>query len=383
MYAPTTCSTAAVLRPLRACLPAYVLILLVSAQPATAQEGATLPTIAEKTAGTLAMPGLFTLYWNDAAGLLLWEIDELDGEFLYQISMGSGLGSNPIGIDRGQLRGTHVLRPMRVGPRLLLVEPNYRFVASSENPAEAAAVRDAFAPSVHWGFDIVAETGERVLVDATPFFLRDARGVVEQIARSGQGRFQLELSRSAIWLPNTKSFPENTEVEALLTFTSAEPGGLVEGVAADGGAVTLRQHHSFRKLPGPGYRTRLADPRIGVNGPDIFDYATPDRRGREDPPRGPSPAPETEPGSDAVRADRADRLLCRPRYAGADPERADRRRGMVEPGLRGCGIHRCVPGKRVAGHRRPTGHPLQRDPLDTPADTRILVRELGGRPQDR
>ena len=164
---------------------------------------------------------------------------------------------------------------MRVGPRLLLVEPNYRFVASSENPAEAAAVRDAFAPSVHWGFDIVAETGERVLVDATPFFLRDARGVVEQIARSGQGRFQLELSRSAIWLPNTKSFPENIEVEALLTFTSAEPGGLVEGVAADGGAVTLRQHHSFRKLPGPGYRTRLADPRIGVNGPDIFDYATP------------------------------------------------------------------------------------------------------------
>ena len=275
MYAPTTRSIAAVLRPLRAFLRACVLMLLVVAQPAAAQEDATLPTIAEKTAGTVAMPGLFTLYWNDAAGLLLWELDELDDEFLYQISMGSGLGSNPIGIDRGQLRGTHVLRPMRVGPRLLLVEPNYRFVASSENPAEAAAVRDAFAPSVHWGFDIVAETGERVLVDATPFFLRDARGVVEQIARSGQGRFQLEVSRSAIWLPNTKSFPENTEVEALLTFTSAEPGGLVEGVAADGGAVTLRQHHSFIKLPGPGYRTRLADPRIGVNGPDIFDYATP------------------------------------------------------------------------------------------------------------
>ena len=135
-------------------------------------------------------------------------------------------------------------------------------------------MRDAFAPSVHWGFDIVAETGDRVLVDATDFFLRDARGVVEQIAQSNQGRFQLERSRSGIHLPATRSFPENTEVEALLTFTSAAPGGLVRGVAATGSAITLRQHHSFIQLPDDGYRTRTADPRVGVNGPTVYDYAT-------------------------------------------------------------------------------------------------------------
>ena len=243
------------------------------APSAVAQESP-LPSIQEKTQNADRMEGFFTLYWEDSSGSLYWEIDELGTEFLYQISMGSGLGSNPVGIDRGQLRGTHILEPRRIGPRVLLMEPNYRFQARSDNPTEAQAVRDAFAPSVHWGFDIVAETGDRVLVDATEFFLRDARGVVEQIAQRNQGRFELDGSRSAIYLPATRSFPENTEVEAILTFTSAEPGGLVRGVAATGGAITLRQHHSFIQLPDDGYRTRTADPRVGVNGPTVYDYAT-------------------------------------------------------------------------------------------------------------
>ena len=241
--------------------------------PAAAQEP--LPAISEKTRGTTAMEGFFNLFWDDGAGALYWELDLAAGEFLYQISMGSGLGSNPVGIDRGQLRGTHILEAKRVGPRVLLMEPNYQFQARSDNPTEVQAVRDAFAPSVYWGFDIVARTGDRVLVDATPFFLRDARNVTGQIAQRGEGTFRLDASRSAIHLPATKSFPENTEVEALLTFTSDDPGGLVSGVAVNPRAVSLRQHHSFIQLPDDGYRTRVADPRIGVNGPTIYDYATP------------------------------------------------------------------------------------------------------------
>ena len=241
--------------------------------PAAAQEA--LPGIADKTDGATAMEGFFNLYWDDGEGALYWELDLSAGEFLYQISMGSGLGSNPVGIDRGQLRGTHVLEARRVGPRVLLMEPNYRFQALSDNPTEVQAVRDAFAPSVYWGFDIVARTGDRVLVDATPFFLRDARNVIGQIAQRNQGTFRLDASRSAIHMPATRSFPENTEVESLLTFTSDNPGGLVRGVAVNPQAVTLRQHHSFIQLPDDGYRTRVADPRIGVNGPTLFDYATP------------------------------------------------------------------------------------------------------------
>ena len=255
---------------------ALTLLVALALLPAAVRAQTTeLPSIEDRVSGLTAMEGFFNLYWDDGAGALFWEIDALDTEFLYQISMGSGLGSNPIGIDRGQLRGTYVLEAKRIGPRVLLMEPNYRFQARSDNPTEVQAVRDAFAPSVHWGFDIVARTDGRVLVDATDFFLRDARGIIEQLARSGQGSFQLESSRSAIYLPNTRNFPENTEVESMLTFTSREPGGLVRGVAASGNAITLRQHHSFIKLPDPGYRTRVADPRVGVNGPTVYDYARP------------------------------------------------------------------------------------------------------------
>ena len=255
---------------------AAVIALTVGDGPAPASAQArSIPSIAEKTAGMQAIRGFFDLYWDASTGSLFWEIDQLDTEFLYQISMGSGLGSNPVGIDRGQLRGTHVLEAHRVGPRVLLMEPNYSFRAQSDNPTEVQAVRDAFAPSVQWGFDIAAETDGRVLVDATPFFLRDARGVIQQLAARNQGRFQLDRTRSAIHLPATQSFPENTEVEALLTFTSDDPGSLVNAVAASGDAVSLRQHHSFIRMPEPGFETRLADPRVGVNGPTIQDYATP------------------------------------------------------------------------------------------------------------
>jgi len=248
--------------------------LSVQAAPLDAQT-ANVPSISDRTAGMERIEGYFNLYWDTSTGSLFWEIAQLDSEFLYQISMGSGLGSNPIGIDRGQLRGTHILSAERVGPRVLLVEPNYQYVAQSDNQTEVQAVRDAFAPSVHWGFDIAAETDGRVLVDATSFFLRDARGVVDQIAARGQGDFTLDASRSVIHMPAVASFPENTEVEAMLTFTSRNPGGLVNGVAASGNAITLRQHHSFIALPGSGYETRIADPRVGVNGPTIYDYATP------------------------------------------------------------------------------------------------------------
>ncbi|MEM1191073.1 MAG: zinc-dependent metalloprotease [Pseudomonadota bacterium] len=242
---------------------------------ATAAGAQGLPPISDKVSGATLMEGYFDLYWDASRGVLYWEIDKLDTEFLYQVSMGSGLGSNPVGIDRGQLRGTYVFKATRIGPRILLVEPNYRYRATSDNSVERRAVNDAFAPSVHWGFDIVAETGDRVLVDATSFFLRDARNVVGQIERRKQGSFKLDISRSAIYLENTAAFPENVEVEAMLTYTSDKPGDLVRRVAATGSSITLRQHHSIVKLPDDNYRPRIADPRIGTNGPTIQDYGTP------------------------------------------------------------------------------------------------------------
>ena len=250
---------------------ANILAMLLAPNVSRAQS---LPSIEDTVAVAEPLSGFFNLYWNNSTGQMFWEIDSLNTEFLYQVSMASGLGSNPVGIDRGQLSGTYVLSAKRVGPRLLLMQPNYRFRASSTNELERQAVQDSFAPSVLWGFDIVAETEGRVLVDASDFFLRDARGVASTIANRGQGRFALDVSRSAFYLDNTRAFPENVEVETLLTFTSSDPGTLVYGVAANGNSITLRQHHSLVKLPDDNFKIRLADSRIGTNGPTIQDYST-------------------------------------------------------------------------------------------------------------
>ncbi len=242
------------------------------ALPAGAQE---LPTISETTAGMTAMEGFLDLYWDEDTGKMYLAIEELETPFIYQVSMGSGLGSNPVNIDRGQLRGTYMLEAIRIGPRVLFWEPNHRYRARSDDPDEVRAVRDAFAPSVHWGFEVVAEEDGAVLVDATDFFLRDARRSERQMEERGQGEFDLDRSRSTFHLPYSDSYPENTEVEVILTFTTRDPGPLVEGVAATGEAVTLREHHSFVRAPDGGYEPRVMDPRLGANGPTFSDFARP------------------------------------------------------------------------------------------------------------
>jgi hypothetical protein len=232
-------------------------------------------TIAEKSKDAQKLPGYFNLYWDAKAGKLWLEIDKWGTEFLYQSGLTAGVGSNDIGLDRGQLGATRIVRFERSGPKILLVEENLKFRAVSNDANEQRAVRDSFAESVIGGFAAVAEENGHVLVDATEFFLRDAHGVTNALKRAKQGAFRLDGARSAIYLPNTKNFPLNTEVEAILTFTSDEPGRWVRDVTPDPSAITVREHHSFVQLPPPGYRPRTYDPRSSFFGISYMDYATP------------------------------------------------------------------------------------------------------------
>lgn len=233
------------------------------------------PTIAVKTADMRAMEGFFPLYWDERTGKLWLEISRWDTELLYNVSLAAGIGSNDIGLDRGQLGREAVVTFERVGPKVLLVEQNYGYRAVSGDAAEREAVNESFARSVLWGFSVGAETGDSALVDATEFFLRDAHGVGERLKRAKQGTYKLEASRSALYLPRTKNFPRNTEIEATLTFTGGPAGSLLRSVSPSGDAVTVRQHHSFIELPGPGYTPRAFDPRAGYSHVSYLDFSTP------------------------------------------------------------------------------------------------------------
>lgn len=235
-----------------------------------------LPTIATKVEKLQKIDGYMPLYWQPSAGKLFMEIGRFNQELLYQVSLPAGLGSNPVGLDRGQLGDSSVVTFERIGPKVLMTQPNYSYRAISSNEAERRAVKDSFAQSVLWGFKVEAEEGDRVLVDATTFFMRDAHGVVERLRVSRQGSYRLDDSRSAIYLPRTKGFPKNTEVETTLTFTTdGDPGRLIRQTTPSPAAVTLRAHHSFVELPDLKYTPRKLDPRAPSFGIMFFDYASP------------------------------------------------------------------------------------------------------------
>ncbi len=253
--------------------PLLLALLLAVSLPAAAQDP--LPSIEEKTTGLERRDGYFPLYWDDDSGKIWLEVPRVGEDFLYAVSLAAGLGSNDIGLDRNQLGPQRLVRFERIGRRLLLRAPNLRFRATTESSAERKAVEDAFSGSVVWGFDVTARSDDRFLVDATAFVVRDAHGVIQSLASSGQGTFRLDASRSAPNPEVLRAFPRNTEMEAILTFTSDAPGRYVRDAAADPGAVTLRVRHSLVRLPDPGFEPRAFDPRSGYYELSYADYASP------------------------------------------------------------------------------------------------------------
>ena len=235
---------------------------------------AEIPSVAVRVAGMKHIEGLLPLDWDAKAGKLYVQVKLLAGDrsadLLYTNSLPFGTGSNDLGLDRGQTAPGRIVRFERFGPKVLLVEPNEEFRTSSSDPAEQLTVRQSFPESVLFGFKVEAESadspaGSTVLVDATELFVRDVHGVSEALARTQQGAYKVDVSRSAIAMDSTKAFPKNTEVEAVLTFTTDGParGEWVRDVAPDAHAITLREHQSFLELPPPGFTSRRFDPRAG------------------------------------------------------------------------------------------------------------------------
>ena len=254
----------------------FAFLIALAALPVVAQEKSGDKTITARTAGLQKLDGFVPIYWDAAGGKLLMEISRFNKEFLYQVSLPTGLGSNPVGLDRGQLGKTSVAYFERIGPKVLMIEPNYRYRALSNDAAERRAVEESFARSVLWGFKVEAAEGDRVLVDATTFFIRDAHGVIERLRQARQGQYRFDESRSAVYLPRTKAFPKNTEIEIILTFSSdGDTGPLVRDVTPSPASITVREHHSLVELPDDGYKPRRLDPRVGVHGIMFYDYASP------------------------------------------------------------------------------------------------------------
>ena len=254
-----------------------------------------LPAVADKTRGFEARKGFFTFYVDHREGKIWLEVPPPEGErdhessgtesgglasgevarLIYAEGLVSGLGSNPVGLDRGQISDANLLVVRRVGRRVLFEQPNLRYRALSDDPAERRATRESFASSVLWAGDAAAlDPSGRVLVDFTSFLLRDAHGVTRTLKETEQGSWTLDPARSAVDPANCLAFPDNVELEAILTFAGTEPGEHVDSTAPTPETITLAVHHSLIRLPDDGYVPRRFDPRAGINAVTFADYAT-------------------------------------------------------------------------------------------------------------
>lgn len=266
-------------RILGAVLGALFAATLHAADAPAAKPGPGAPTdFAAATRGMQRVEGFFDVYRDAEKGRVLLGLRRFDAPFLMVASLPWGLGSNDVGLDRGQSGDSHLVEFRRVGSRVLLVEDNTKFRAVSGNPDEALSVRQAFAESVLWAGEIVGErkgADAQVLVDVSPLLLSDRHGIARRLAEAKQGRYEVDDKRSAVSLADAKSFPDNTELEALLTFKGPGEEAFVRDVAMDPSSLTLRQHLSLVRLPEPGYVPRAYHPASGAFSVGWYDFAQP------------------------------------------------------------------------------------------------------------
>ncbi|HXY29325.1 MAG TPA: zinc-dependent metalloprotease [Gemmatimonadaceae bacterium] len=238
----------------------------------------THPSIAARTAGLARHDGLLPIYYDPSRGNLMLEIPRDSTRLLLFVGLASGLGSNPVGLDRGATVGEFVARFDRSGDRVLLGLENWSYRSSAPgNAALARSVAESFPRSTVLSLPIVAQEQGRLLVDASDLLYRDWADVAGAMAQAKQGSYALVRDRSSVFASATKAFPRNTELDAAVTFalTNGQPGEIASTILPDGRAFTLRQHLSFVALPDDGYQPRTLDPRVGYFAVTFNDYAQP------------------------------------------------------------------------------------------------------------
>jgi hypothetical protein len=253
----------------------FSLALLLAIAPATFLSGVAVAASdpAQKIIKqSQASQGFINLFYDAKAGQLYLEVDKLNQPFLMLTSLPHGVGSNDIGLDRGQLGQTRMVQFEQHGPYLVLKQLNTDFRASSDNISEKQAVTQAFAESILWRGKIVA--GKQAVVSLNDLVINDLHGVVDVLAATKQGQYSLDDNRSVILPQGIKSFERNADVDVNLTFTTSKAGEQVASVTPDAKFLSVRVRYSFVQLPDEGFEPRSYHPMSGYLSDQYIDYST-------------------------------------------------------------------------------------------------------------
>ena len=240
--------------------------------------------------------GFIPLLWDEAQGKLFFEITQFNKDILYFSEVAKGSGSGSVGLEWAGGGEGGVIQFQRVGPKVLVVQKNLRFRAGNGGPGLEKGIDASFPDSILANLPITKTDGNETIVDATSLVIRDAANFASAAGGGGRGggggggvrggrggggaatdegdgasraTWRFDSARSAVYLPRTKAFPKNTEVEVTVTY-EAQSGGA--RTAPESRILTGRLHYSFVEPPS-GYTPREADPRIGVGGIRFSDYS--------------------------------------------------------------------------------------------------------------
>ncbi len=202
---------------------------------------------------------------------------------IYSTALKTGLGSAPLALDRGRIGNTQMIAFRRIGGKIAVQFENPRFQA-----AKGSAVASDFGISTVWLTDIVEPLGDgQVVIDIAPFLALDTLGIAASLnqeadvlgvgsagAIAGKG-FRLDAGLSLADPASVRVFPDNLEVDALQTYVSDAPGAEVENIVPEPRKVSFTVHHSFVRLPAPGFVPRAFDPRLGGFATQVVDFSAP------------------------------------------------------------------------------------------------------------
>lgn len=251
--------------------PLLALVLFASSLAVPAH--ALLP-IADRVKGLERHDGFVPWYWDAREAKVYLEAPRAGEEFLYGAGLSGGAGTITASLDRAQLGGLALCSFERSGAKLLLRQRQMAHRSGTADREQSRVVEESFPSATLAALPIVAETGARVLVDATGFLTSDpfvARGLRESEA----GDWEQKSDLSSFDLSQCGAFPRNTEFDVAMTFTSNKPPAGFGAVLPDGRSMTLHVHRSFVKLPGPGFEPRERDPRVGYFSDDYLEHTAP------------------------------------------------------------------------------------------------------------
>ncbi len=205
--------------------------------------------------------GFFTL-WRKRDNLYLeLSKEQLNQPFLYVVSLSRGIGSNFV--LGGLPLDDRMLQFERHGDRILLMHVNTWLRSPKDTPIDKAREL-SISNSIVQAFKIESEqdSSKAVLIDLGGLLLSDVTDLTEQL-KGAFNNVGVRFDKERSTLGSVKTFPDNTELEATLTFTPNDRSRLSLDAVPDNRYIPIGVHYSFTRLPSNPMAVRYADNRVG------------------------------------------------------------------------------------------------------------------------